>query len=598
MMHFVCLDFESYFNTKEGYSLKRMTTESYIRDPRFRAHGAAIYAPTLLDPGFHWREREQLPGLFASLPWSDIMLLCHHSHFDALILNHHYGVRPRLHLDTLSMARLLLGNHVRVGLGSLAEQFELQSKNVPYKSFDGRQWEECALDVRNAIAGGARHDVELTVQIFQKLKPYFPAGEYPLVDMTVRMFTEPCLVGDVATLQATEAAEIARKRDLLAAIGLDNPNVLRADETFATLLRDLDVEPETKQGKNGPIYAFALTDRFMDDLLGSDDEQVIALAEARLAVQSSIQETRARRLAEMAGRGPLCLYLAYCGAATTRWSGGDRLNPQNLTPELQASIQAPNGYQLLVADASQIECRLLNYRAGQADVVERFRTGGDPYTTVASAFYGRAISKEKDPEERQVGKLIELSSGYGAGGDTIARILRVNAGIRLDYQERVRARDAYRRTHARVVGLWGQAETALRWLAEGKPKEWGPVAVRDGCLWLPNGCPLIYDTLKWEPDGWRVKRRNGWARLYGAKLVENLIQALARAYISDVMNRIIAQGLRIVLSRHDDVVLLVKPDDAEDVSRWVAEEMKKPPAWAKDIPLGCDCRIGGKLKGD
>jgi DNA polymerase len=271
-------------------------------------------------------------------------------------------------------------------------------------------------------------------------------------------------------------------------------------------------------------------------------------------------------------------------------------NPQNLTPEIQAGITPPSGYELIVADASQIEYRMLCWMAGQQDALDRLHKGEDIYATVASAFYGRTIAKETDPTERQVGKVITLGAGYGAGGDTLARILRVNAGIRLDYQERVRARDAYRTTHRHVVWLWHQADSVLRSLAEGKPRDWGPVAVHDGCLWLPNGCPLIFDTLQWQPDGWRVQRRNGLTKVYGAKLTENLIQALARNYISDIMNRILAQGLRIVLSRHDDVVLLVKPDDAADVSRWLTEEMQRPPVWAKDIPLGCECNTRSRLK--
>ena len=186
-VHFVCLDFETFFDTKTAILSRRMTTEAYVRDPRFRAHGLAIKAPTLLGSQTKWVQAAHLPELFASLPWNDILLLCHHSQFDGLILAHHYGIKPRLWACSLSMARLLLGNHIRVGLDSLASHFGLAAKTVPYREFDGLQWEQMSLGLRERLAAGAIHDVDLTAQIFgQHLAPCFPRSEYAMVDMTVQ----------------------------------------------------------------------------------------------------------------------------------------------------------------------------------------------------------------------------------------------------------------------------------------------------------------------------------------------------------------------------------------------------------------------------
>ena len=125
--------------------------------------------------------------------------------------------------------------------------------------------------------------------------------------------------------------------------------------------------------------------------------------------------------------------------------------------------------------------------------------------------------------------------------------------------------------------------------------------IADGCIWLPNGAPLIYDTLEYvKPEDdytyWRVKRRDGWKKLYGAKLVENAIQALSRVYISEVCSKIIARGLRIVLMRHDDVVICVNSASAQETFEWVKQEMRKPPAWAPDIPLDVGGHVGKRLK--
>jgi DNA polymerase len=494
------------------------------------------------------------------------------------------------------MARLLLGNHLSAGLDALAKHFGLGAKSLDYAAFDGRHWEELSPAVREQVASGACQDVALTVKLFtQHLAPYFPRSEYPLVDCTIRMFTEPTLRADPDALETIEQAEQARKCELLRAVGIEDPKELRSNERFARKLRELEIEPQQKDGKNGLIYAFAATDRFVEELLQSEDEVVAALAEARLAVQSSLKETRTRRLIDMAHRGPLCLYLYYAGAATTRFSGGDKLNPQNFIPEIQATIEAASDDEVvIVVDASQIELRILSYVAGQTDVLDRLRNGEDPYATVASAFYGYPVNKKDHPEQRQLGKTVELSAGYGSGGDKIRNTLRVKAGIKLDWAEGMQARDAYRSTHPAVVDYWRQADFMLKCLAAGRKLRWGPMEIDEGCIWLPNGCPLIYDTLRWdtEIDGWVVKRRAGWTKIWGSKLVAETTQALARVYISEKMNAVIAQGIKIALMRHDDLVLVVKRDIAADVLRWLQEVMKQPPMWAPDIPLGSEGHIG------
>lgn len=587
---FICLDFETFFDVKGGYTLKKMTTEAYVRDSRLEVHGCAIKVD---DGETFWVEGTMLRETFSKIDWQRSAVLCHHAQFDGLILGHCYHVRPALWLDTLSMARLLLGNHMSVSLDALAKEFGLGAKSVPYAAFDGRHWQDIPLEIRKQVASGACQDVDLTFNLFTKhLAPRFPRSEYSLVDATIRMFTEPCLDAIPGDLERVEQIENSHKRDLLHRIGIEDPSELRSPEAFAARLRELEIEPQLKNGKNGDIYAFAATDPFMEELLQSQDDEIVALAEARLAVQSSIRETRTRRLIGMAARGPLPVYLTYAGAATTRWSGGDKVNWQNLPPELQTCICAAREDEtLVVVDASQIECRLLNYMAGQSDVVERFRRGEDPYLHVASAFYKRTITRE-DKLERQVGKVLELQCGYGSGGDKIRRTLRIKAGLVLDWAEGMLARDAYRETHSEVVRYWQHADYILRCLDNRYYTSWGPMQVRDGCLWLPNGCPLIYDTLKWGEDGWVVKRRSGWHKLYGAKLVENVIQALARVYIAEKMNAITSQGIKIALMTHDDLVIVAKRDIASDMFRWLQELMCHPPVWASDIPLGSEGHIG------
>lgn len=610
-MNIVTLDFETYFDS--DYSLKKMTTEAYVRDPRFEVLGVAIrwneYPDAKCNQTLWYAEDgDDVKNYLYQVDWENTACLCHHSQFDGLILSHHYGVRPRAWLDTLSMARLVLGNHVSVGLASLSQHFGLQAKNVPYDLFKGKRWRELDAGVQKAVADGACHDVELTWQIFNILAKEFPAEEYQVVDSTIRMFTEPVLVGDLEALGKVWTDERNRKLDLLRSLSVEHSDLQSADR-FVALLEAEGVAVPTKPGKVGPIYCLAKTDKFLKDLEEHDNPRVAALASARLGVKSTIMQTRAERMGWMARRGPLCIYINYAGAHTTRFSGGDKLNFQNPPPDLKRTICAPPGHKLAIVDASQIECRILNYLAGQEDVIERFRNGEDPYVNVASEFYKRPITKADNPEERQVGKVLELQCGFGSGGPKIRETLRIKAGILLREDESLGARDAYRNTHPRVVDYWKEAEQNLKRMNSLLSFEWGPMQVRCDIeseakrIILPNGAPLIYDTLEWHTDEetgdqfWRIKNRHGYAKLYGAKLVENVVQALARVVVTQAMNRIKAKGIRIATMTHDDIVCCI-PDDhnIHNSFEFVKEQMKLSPGWLPGIPLDVEGHLSDRYE--
>ena len=296
-MNILTADAETYFD--DEFSLKKLTTENYCRDTRFEVHGWAL---KWNDEKVFWLNHVEAKKYFATVDWARTATLAHHAQFDNFIFNHTYGVIPSAILCTLSMARLMRGNHVSAALGSLADEYGLQAKNVPYNLFKGKHWHELSADAQRQVADGACHDVALTWEIFQRLSKGFPAEEYQVIDMTVRMFTEPALLGDVEMFGQVWADESRRKETLIREHNID-PNDLQSAERFAVLLRAAGVEPETKSGKRGYIYCFAKTDQFMRDLLEHDDEYVRALAEARLGLKSTLNQTRAERLGWMARRG-------------------------------------------------------------------------------------------------------------------------------------------------------------------------------------------------------------------------------------------------------------------------------------------------------
>ncbi len=617
-MNIITLDAETFYDSKD-YTLRKMTTEAYVRDPRFEALGFGVREGERT----RWLCGADRPLAFELehlCDWSKTAVLCHHAHFDGLILSHHYGIRPAFWLDTLSMARLLVGNHLRHGLEQLAQHFQLPAKNVPYNLFNGKHWNEIPAHDQQAIAAGCMHDVDLTWEIFNRLLPAMPKEELALIDQTVRMFTEPCLIGNTEKLGNVWMEEEREKAAALAALDVSGAE-LRSNESFAALLWEEGIEPGVKLNDKGEeIHAFAKTDTFMRDLQENGTPRVQALVAARLGERSNIIQSRAGRLGWMSTRGSMCVYLSYCAAHTTRFGGGDKTNFQNFPrdSELGEAIEAPPGHVCVVRDASQIECRILNMVAGQHDVVERFKNKEDPYIAIASQFYGFAVTKANE-KERGTGKQLELSCGYGAGADTIkATAAKGTYGppVQITLDDAVRARDLYRRTHPAVTELWSEAGHVLKLLMNGAETTWrGVMGIRDHCIYLPNGAPLIYDTLEWHTPseneleyaletgkdwqaskGWRLKTRDGWVKMYGAKLVENVVQALARVHTTQAWLRCAAAGIHIVSMEHDKLIAVCREDEAQHVYDCMGVEMARVPDWLPGIPLDSEGFISRTFK--
>lgn len=343
-MKLFAIDFETYYD--QDYQLKKLTMEEYIRGDKFDIHGAAVVGPGIrkwMRPT-ELKEQCEIWRSMSANGGTPIALVAHHAAFDGLILNHHLDYRPNVWLCTLSMGRVVFGSGLRLGLEHLAGYFGLAPKTVPYEIFKGKYWHQLNPWEQSATAEGAIHDAELALQCAQYMLsgghpavPYtFPLSEIPVVDLTIRMFTEPCLVGDLDALGAAWTAENELRAEMFAHVsgvmGCEITDAsLRKDEFFADCLRALGIEPDQKETAKGNIkYAFAKTDGQMQDLLNNPSPAVAAIVEARLKAHSSIYTTRTERFGWIATRGAIPLYLAYAAAHTRRWGGGDKQNAQNL----------------------------------------------------------------------------------------------------------------------------------------------------------------------------------------------------------------------------------------------------------------------------
>jgi len=601
-MNILTLDFETYYD--DLFTLKKMTTEAYVRDARF---SALMLAYRLPNGEKGWVPQENIPAFLSQFDWATTAVLCHHAQFDGLVLSHHYGVKPSFWFDTIPLARAQLGNHIGASLESLAKHYGLEAKTVPYGMFKGRQWVNLDANERALLGAGAVHDCELTWDIFTKLAPGFPAEEFKLIDLSTRMFTEPKLVGHVPLFESIIQTEYESRQRLMNELGVSEKDLASTDK-FCDLLKTFGVDVEYKGGKNGPIPALAKTDEFLKSLLDSDDEVISGLAEARMQAKSTISETRAARLASMGRRGAMCVYLKFFGAHTSRFSGGDSLNWQNFPgghkSKIRSGILAPPGYLIATVDSSQGECRIVNYLAGQHDVIDAFREGRDVYSEGASYFFNKPINKKDNPKERQLGKIMELQLGFGSGDRTFqiscARGALGGEPIKLTDEEASSAVHSYRRKHDKVVDYWKQAARMIAAIAGTENTiQWGPMEVRTGHIVLPNGLRLWYPNLKFNEDnveGWSYRTRRGRARIWGSKLVENVVQALHRVAVTQAIleiNRESQGQLPLVMMCHDDASFLI-PDNqhAQPTLDWLCSKMAATPSWLPGIPFAAEGVMG------
>jgi DNA polymerase len=232
---------------------------------------------------------------------------------------------------------------------------------------------------------------------------------------------------------------------------------------------------------------------------------------------------------------------------------------------------------------------MLNWLAGEQWVLDAFREGRDLYSETASAFYKRPITKA-DKLERFLGKTLELGAGYGVGFKKLQALLKLNKIVLNDHEAR-EAINVYRGTHENVVKLWKTADIWLRNMyGNADFEEWfGPLHFKGQKIILPNGIELDYSNLSVSDDGKDLILKNpkGVVKIYGGKLVENIVQALSRIVISRALIKI-SERYKVVLTVHDELAYLVPEQEAEPALQWGLKIMRQSPDFAFDLPLDAE----------
>jgi len=534
------------------------------------------------------------------------------------------------------MARALRGVEVGNSLATLAEAFGLPPKGQAVHSTNGLA--EITFEMEKELAEYCLHDVVLCEEVFKRLVKGYPKNELKLIDMTLKMFINPVLELDKEILVDAIEIERHKRESLLEKIGIEE-SALASNDQFAKVLERLGVVPPRKISKTTgkEAYAFAKNDALFQALLNSDNEDIALICEARLKVKSTLERTRAQRFLDISERGTLPVPLNYYGAHTGRWSAskGSGLNLQNLKRGsfLRQAIKAPKGKTFVVCDLAQIEPRVLAYLADYENLLEIFTSGQDAYASFGAQMFNiPGLTKTSHPDLRQSAKSALLGCGYGMGWasfsaqlltgflgapptlytkdfakqlgvteQTVADFLAWEKNLELlgkiphtctTKELLIHALAAkeiinkYREAAYPVVGFWNLCNSLIKHsLSEGKPYQHKCLTFEKERIILPSGLALRYPDLRLENAQWVYGSDS--KKLYGGKLTENIVQAVARCVMTDGMLRI-QEKYPCVLTVHDEVVALVPEDDAEEAEKWVLAQMVMDPEYMKGIPLDAE----------
>jgi len=603
-MDFAAIDYETYYD--KDYSLRKMQTDAYILDDRYQTVGVSVRASKSSEVlWFSGSEAHTKEFLRDTVDWPNTIMVAHHALFDGFISTQRFGLKPRMWVDTLGMARATYPWLRSYSLAKLAEHMALGAKGTEVHNATGLRREDFTPTQLAAYGEYCMNDTALCHSMARiMLAKGYPLFELALGDMTIRMFTEPSLYGDVPHLKQCYEEEVHRKERILSQCGIEKSELM-SNPKFAALLEGLGVSPPMKTSKTTgkETYAFAKTDKGLKALLNHENPDVAALVAARTGVKSTIAETRAFTLWQSALRGPLPVYLNHWGAKVSgRLSGGNKINYQNIPARgaagaLRKGLVAPPGHTVVVGDSSNIELRMIMMLAGETEALAKIAAGVDMYCDFASVLFGREITKE-DKAERFLGKVAMLSLQYGAGAQTFADMASQQLGRVVEPLEAERIVHVYRSTYRQIGALWKYCgREVLRAIAEGRTLT--PVDVHGMFLTdtqgfsLPGQMGVTYRDLEQTMGSeWNYTSNGAPRKLYGAKVVENLCQHAARQVVM-WQTMLVHRKYPVAMSVHDEIVCVVPDVEVENCKTLMMQALCTAPKWCRGLlPLAGEVESG------
>lgn len=468
-----------------------------------------------------------------------------------------------------------------------------------------------------------KRDVDVERQIAKKLEMYpISESEHRLYVLDQRINDRGVLVDLSLAQQAIKINSIqtaVATEQAYTLTGLENPNSVAQLKAWLT--------------ENG-VEIESLSKKAVAALADETDGDIQEMLHLRLLMSKTSVKKYEAVMRSVCRDNRVRGMMRFCGASRTgRWSG-NILQPQNLPqnhlPDLTLArdivkdgdfemlnmtfgnvpnvlselirtvlIPKPN-HRFIVADFSAIEARVLSWLAGEQWRLDTFRNGGDIYCASASQMFRVPVEKHGvNGHLRQKGKISELACGYGGSVGALKNMGAVEMGVPEDELQGLI--NDWRNANPHIVKLWTEVgNTAMKAIKEKTIVSLGKLVFmyERGILFirLPSGRRLSYikpriGTNRFGGDSityMGVGASKKWERLetFGGKLVENIVQAIARDLLASAMMNVANAGYNIVFHVHDEIIAEA-PDGQGSVDE-MCMLMSINPDWADGIPLSAD----------
>ncbi len=581
-MNTYALDFETYYDKR--CSIKTLGPLGYFSHPEFDAYMVSVVG----DNGV------KFVGHPKDFDWSLLegsRVLSHNASFDETL--YFYGVSQNWWPDkwsgewhcTADMAAYC--GLPRSLKGATAQAYDLKVDKSTRDNMSGKRWENMTSEFKKEVSDYALKDSELCLRLWQDYSSKWPERERK-ISLVNRRCVQRGLPMNTELLRKqleTIKAELFNAESLIPWIG-ERPLLSRP--AFDDQCRAVGIEPPASLAEGDP-----------------DAEEWLRVNGQKFAWVGAVKNWR--RINSLKCKlesfdyatmpnGRFYGNIMYFGAHTGRFSGsGGNLNLQNLPKDEMFGIKmrhliAPKeDKRLLVVDLSQIEVRTLCWLAKDHETMKEIKESEDIYEAFAIRF--GLWSREKgslrnDPKMRHKVKAMVLGCGYGAGAPKFAMMSGMSE------KEAKDAVDLYRSKMKSVKKLWSDYTTDII-----TSYDTGNNFTVD----LPSGRILDYGRLKPVKQNDKIQYvammpKNGKrvpVKLWGGLVAENASQALARDVFSDMLCKIneIGNGVDLIMHVHDEVVVEVDADKAEQALDQITKIMSTPPEWIPDIPVSAEGQI-------
>lgn len=578
------IDFETYYASH--YSVSTLGPYAYTHHPEFDAYMVAVHEVVPAgEAGYRFCGE---PG---NMDWARLqgsLLVAHNTGFDKAVFTRlqELGIIPTdLNVEWADTADLAAYLSAPRNLKGAAEQLlaEQPDKTVR-EEMRGVTWAEAVERGWKArLTEYCASDAALCARLWLEYSGMWPEGERRISALNREMAAEGIFV-DAERLQQARCTLGGRIAEAVAAIPWSSEAAIGSRKAYNAQCAKEGLKAPSSLDKNNPDYkewASANAEAHPWIAAVGEHRSCNAMLEK---LNVLMERLRPDGMAE-------ANTLLYCGAGTGRFSGSGGFNMQNLHKgehhgvDMRALFIPRPGHKFVISDLSQIEARVLLYLAGDTAQLEEIAKGTSPYEAHARASMGWTGGKlkEEDPGLYALAKARVLGLGFGCGKVRFRDLAKSMVGIELTPEEAAAQVDSYRFNNPKITALWSTLDTRLHMAMN-----------QDFTILLPSGRRLIYRNVHPFFREWMCTVQGRTVTTYGGKLTENLVQATARDIFCGHLLAIAEAGYTIRFHVHDEVIVEVPEEQAEEAAAKINDIMSTAPVWMPGLPLAAETMIADR----